>query len=410
MTTELRETISLFEETRLGLARMALTTANDLIRGFERATETSAHTLRVARVGVWLWTTDGRQLRCATVYDTRTGKHESGATLDLANLHAYAAALESRRVVLASDAANDPDTRELRVSYLEPNGITSLLDAPLYRSGEVIGVVCHEHVGPARTWTDRERDFAGSVADLVAILLEQATRMEVEGALAEQRERAARADRTEALARMGAGLAHDFNNVLASLLLRAQAIGKTREADAALQSAVAALVHEAQFGARIVRQLLAFAKKEKPQRIEIDLAESVTRARSLLESSLDGRCALTMTATDPRPVVHADPLHIEQILLNLVNNARDAHAKHVCIATAADGDEAVLTVVDDGEGMDEVTRVHAFDPFFTTKGNEGSGLGLASVQSLAQLNSGRVEVASAPGKGTTFTIRLPRTR
>ncbi|MFO0676275.1 MAG: GAF domain-containing sensor histidine kinase [Polyangiaceae bacterium] len=410
MATELRETISLFEETRLGLARMALGTATDLIRGFERATETSAHTLRVARVGVWLWSADGKELRCATVFDVRSGRHESGATLNLSSLRAYAAALESRRVVLASDAVNDPDTRELRDTYLVPNGISSLLDAPLYRGGEVIGVVCHEHVGPARTWTDRERDFAASVADMMAIMLEQATRMELEGALAEQRARAARVERTESLARMGAGLAHDFNNVLAGILLRAQAIGRLHPGDKALEDAVKDLVNEAQFGARLVRQLLAFAKKERPNRLELDLAEVVDHCRAHLTRAVDGRSELVFELERPSPIVHVDPTHVEQILVNLIVNARDASAKRVVVTVRTEGEDARLEVADDGRGMDAETREHAFDPFFTTKGDEGSGLGLASVQSLVQMNTGRIDVTSDPGSGTTFVIRLPRTR
>jgi hypothetical protein len=106
--------------------------------------------------------------------------------------------------------------------------------------------------------------------------------------------------------------------------------------------------------------------------------------------------------------VHADPSQLEQVLVNLVANARDAHAGSITIRTRDEGGDVLLAVVDDGDGMDGRTRAHAVDPFFTTKeSHKGSGLGLSIVHGIVQRAGGTLELESAPGRGVTVAIRLP---
>lgn len=402
------QTLSLFEETRLTLAQLSLTTARDLLRGLENATRTSALTLGAARVGVWLWLRDREELRCLSMYDAEANEHRSGDVLDVSRYPNYARALKARRVIVADDAVTDADTAELAASYLLPLGITSMLDAPLYRSGEVVGVVCHEHRGPRRSWTVRERDLAASVADLIAVLLEQGARMDLEHELVLQRERAARTEKAEALARLSAGVAHDFNSILSVAMLQAETIRRTTS-DAKIGSAAQAIVEEAAFGGRLVRQLLLYAREERPPPIDIEVRRFLERTQPTL-SHLAGGLQLRIESDDlPRGAsVHAPITHLEQVLANLVMNARDAGASEITICASGEDDECLLSVRDDGDGMDETTRLRVFEPFFTTKGH-GSGIGLSAVQSIVDLCGGRIEVESAKGQGTTFRVRLPRT-
>ncbi|MFO0741042.1 MAG: GAF domain-containing sensor histidine kinase [Labilithrix sp.] len=404
-----KKNLSIYEQTRLGLARLGLGAATDLSRGLERAMEASAQTLEVARAGVWFWANHGTELHCATLYDARAQKHEAGAILEMLPLPAYAKALFERRVIVASDARSAPETSELRDHYLDPNGITSMLDAPIFRGGAVVGVVCLEHVGPARVWQDRERDFAASLADLVAVLLEQATRLEAEASVAALRERAAKAERVEALSRLGAGLAHDFNNVVSSMLLRAELIRSRHVNDAELLRDIDAIIEDGRFGARLVRELLLFAKRERPRSVDLDLAEAVETALPRLATAAQ-TAKVTLVPPVQRPLmVHVDPTHIEQVLVNLVANASEAGGQNVAISVAEQDNRVVLRVKDDGAGMDVDTLEHAFEPFFTTKGT-GSGIGLSAVKSIVEQSGGDVRAESTESRGSTFIVRLPLVR
>src|SRR5262249_48791558 len=138
---------------------------DDILRSI---TETAARTLSVARVNVWLFDADHGRIRCVEGFDARLGTHESGEVLEASDYPSYFSALELLRNIAAMDAEHDLRTAELTDSYLKPHGITTILDVPLLHSGHVIGVVCHEHIGPARKWTQTDRLFAGSVGDLVA--------------------------------------------------------------------------------------------------------------------------------------------------------------------------------------------------------------------------------------------------
>ncbi|RDZ42170.1 HTR-like protein [Haloferax sp. Atlit-19N] len=139
-----------------------------------RITETMATVLSVERASVWLFD-DAETLRCVDQYDQVSGGHTAGATLTASNYPSYFEALEANRSLGVDDVQTDPATAELRNGYLEPKGITSMLDATVRSGGEVVGVVCHEHVGEPRQWRTDELRFAAEVADNVVIALMRAT-------------------------------------------------------------------------------------------------------------------------------------------------------------------------------------------------------------------------------------------
>jgi signal transduction histidine kinase len=344
------------------------------------------------------------------MYEASTQQHSSGAVLRAKDFPRYVQALEERRVVVAHDARSAVETRELAAPYLDVHGITSLLDSPIFRHGEIVGVVCHEHIGPMREWTVRERDFAGSVADMLAVLLEQATRMDMEAAMLAQRERLTRAEKMDALGRFGAGLAHDFNNVLTSMMLRIDTLCDAYPHEPLLAREVVLLKDEAARGSRLVKQLLTFARADQCVPKPIDLTQIMRDAIPLLESLLRGRWTLSPQVPPEALVVYADRGQLEQVILNLVLNARDAmpDGGKVDAVLAADDDTVTLTISDHGVGIDDRTIKRIFEPFFTTKAY-GTGLGLSTVHSIVQQNGGSIDVSSMPAGGTAFTVRLPRT-
>jgi diguanylate cyclase (GGDEF)-like protein len=135
-------------------------------------TETAARALHVARAGVWLLDPDDNELTCADLYDAATGVHSSGTTLRRADFPAYFDALGAEEAIAADDAHVDPRTREFTDTYLAPNGIGSLLDAPIRSGLKLVGVVCHEHIGAPRAWTAGETKDAAFLASLASLTLE----------------------------------------------------------------------------------------------------------------------------------------------------------------------------------------------------------------------------------------------
>lgn len=182
---------SLTPQTRelLALARDEVLRFGDADRALRHITEAAARALQVERVGVWLYDEARTSIRCADLHVRSAGTHSSGPCLSAADYPAYFEALEGERVISAHDAVEDPRTCEFAESYLEPHGISSMLDAPIRLGGVMQGVVCHEHVGPRRIWSAEDRAFAGSMADFVALALEAAERRQAEEALRESEER-----------------------------------------------------------------------------------------------------------------------------------------------------------------------------------------------------------------------------
>jgi two-component system cell cycle sensor histidine kinase/response regulator CckA len=152
-------------------------------------TEMVADAVDVARTSVWLYTEDRTAIRAVDLYERTQGWHESGQSLEAAIYPRYFAALASGRPIAAGDARTDPRTCEFTESYLEPTGITSMLDAAVFLRGEVGGVVCIEHTGPPRVWTLDEQNFVASVAGLVSVVIEVAERARAEEELRESEER-----------------------------------------------------------------------------------------------------------------------------------------------------------------------------------------------------------------------------
>ena len=154
--------VEVFEAARLRLARTTIAGGETLRTAFTRATEISAHTFHVERVGIWLFERGGDLLHFVHQFSLSQQKHSSGEKLRRSDYPRYVASLEEHRNLVADDVRSHPLTLELG-PYFEAHGITSLLDAPIFRAGDVVGVVCHEQVGPPRVWTEREQADRKSV-------------------------------------------------------------------------------------------------------------------------------------------------------------------------------------------------------------------------------------------------------
>jgi len=164
------------------LARRRTLHRGDLAEAVQEITEATAGTLDLNRVSVWLFTEDRRAIRCIDLYEHSDHKHSSGMTLSAANYPTYFHALESERTIAAADAHADPRTSAF-TDYFLPLGVTSVIEAPIRRFGQIVGVVCNEHVGRTRTWTVEEESFASAIADLVSMAMDASERREAQRSL-----------------------------------------------------------------------------------------------------------------------------------------------------------------------------------------------------------------------------------
>jgi diguanylate cyclase (GGDEF)-like protein/PAS domain S-box-containing protein len=165
------------------LARRKSIHSGDLALALREITEAAASTLDVDRVGIWFYTEDRKAIVCEDLYERTAHRHSSGLRLEASDYPVYFKALESERIISAGEARIDSRTAAFRESYLDVHGISSLLDAPIRRLGQMAGIVCHEQVGASRSWTLEEENFAGSIADLVSMAIDASERRQTQDSL-----------------------------------------------------------------------------------------------------------------------------------------------------------------------------------------------------------------------------------
>ncbi|MGH7374162.1 MAG: PAS domain S-box protein [Candidatus Rokuibacteriota bacterium] len=263
------------------------------------------------------------------------------------------------------------------------------------------------------------RDAAGHVVGTLGLLKDIGERRHLE-------EQLRQSQKMEAVGRLAGGIAHDFNNLLTVIAGRAQLILSRLRPEEPIHRDATLVRTTADRAAALTQQLLAFSRKQVLQPQVLNLNAVVTSMEPMLGRLIGEDIDLAVIPAEALGRVKADPGQIEQVIVNLVVNSRDAMPQggRLTIETAdVELDEAyasrhfsvpsgpyvMLVVSDTGEGMDEQTRSRVFEPFFTTKGpGKGTGLGLATVYGIVKQSGGDIQLYSEPGRGTTFKIYLPR--
>jgi PAS domain S-box-containing protein len=254
-----------------------------------------------------------------------------------------------------------------------------------------------------------------------------AERERAEEALRRSEEELRQSQKMEAIGRLAGGIAHDFNNLLSIILSYSAMMMEALSPEDPLRADAEQIAIAGQRARDLTRQLLAFSRRQMLRPEVLDLAQVVRGVEPMLRRVLGEDIELTISLAQPSSLVKADPGQIQQILMNLVVNARDAMPEggQLWIETAdvvltdeqvrgqlgaRPGPHVLLTVSDTGVGLDEETLARIFEPFFTTKPRgKGTGLGLSTVLGIVQQSGGHVRVESTPGEGAIFRVYLPRT-
>jgi PAS domain S-box-containing protein len=289
------------------------------------------------------------------------------------------------------------------------------------------------HEDHARLWSVDKNGYRHIIGRAVPVLGSDGSVREWIGTVTdvEERwlgeERLRRAERLETVGRLAGGIAHEANNQMSVILGSAQFVLGRQDLPEVVREDVVHIQRAAERTAGITQQLLAFSRRQVLQPQVLDLNALVQRSEPILRRTLGERSRLVVRQAAGLGRVKADPGQLEQVLLNLVLNARDAmpdggtvtietsnvaltpeYAALKPVATIVPGPHVLLTVSDTGVGMDRQTAGRAFEPFFTTKAlGEGTGLGLATVYGIVRQSGGYVWLYSEPGRGATFKIYLP---
>jgi len=269
--------------------------------------------------------------------------------------------------------------------------------------------------------------FAGVTTVGAWLALRSVRRQQAAGeALRETEARLQQAQRLESVGRLAGGVAHDFNNMLSVILGEAAILAAELPPDHPGQTSVREITLAGERSRDLTRQLLAFSRKQAISPRVVNLNSLVESTRPALVRLIGEDVTLSFEPGPGLRPVRLDPGQFDQVLVNLVLNARDAMAGkggRLVLATAnvgvggaagptveglPTGDYVLLAVSDEGHGMSADTLAHLFEPFFTTKSEgRGTGLGLATIYGIVRQNGGAIQVESAPGSGTTFRIYLP---
>ena len=388
----------------------------------------AAQTLGLARVMFARFETgaEGVVLRAEAIYvsagDDFIPESELGA-FPMADYPQYFAALVSNRPVVANDARSDPATVEFRDHYLVPLGITSMLDVPVWMDGRVIAVVCHEHIGPARTWSAEEVGFALSIGNMVALTLEAANRARTERELREAEADVRKAlvreqELNELKSRFVSMASHEFRTPLTAILSSTEMLERYGERlDAESKSDLVGMIKLAVKNMTQMLEEVLFIGKADTGHLQFapQLTEPDEFCRSLLKELKAGigkSHRLEFDASGEHAPVSLDVHLLRKILVNLLSNAIKFSPQGSSVTLrSARGDSAItFEVSDHGIGIPPEDHPNLFETFHRARNVtniQGTGLGLAIVKQCVELHGGEISYTSALGQGTRFVVTIP---
>ncbi len=304
---------------------------------------------------------------------------------------------------------------KVKTGYL----VKSLLHVPLILRDKAIGVLSVDNQVSDVEFTDEDQYLLSTLADYAAISIENATlydelRKNMEHLKLSQQE-LIQSSKLAAVGTLAAGVAHEFNNLLAAISGHTE-LGLASNDMQEIKRALEVVMGSVDRAKKITSNLLTFARRRETKMEVTDITQAVENPLQLLERDLEKSNVEVVRKFYETPPVHCDINQLSQVCLNLITNARDAMLPDggtLTVEVKQDGDEVVLAFADTGSGIPDYVMENLFQPFVTTKGPlgggemTGSGLGLSVSYGIVKNHGGTIDVDTQPGRGSTFTVRLP---
>jgi two-component system CheB/CheR fusion protein len=373
-----------------------------------------AEDLQATHAEVWRLDEEGQQLRLTAVSGDDGPVEGVSVAADPGNAFGYTLICE--QPVMAEDLAGD--SRFPYPDHLGREEIASSMSAVIKVDGRTFGVLSM-YDKERRQFLPDEMNFLQAVADLLgAVILRKEheighSEAKRRQAFAEAADRMRQAERLASLGTLAAGIAHEVNNPLNSILMNAE-LGlvslQSNSGREKLPQLLRTIAEEARRGGSITRNVLQFSRADHyTPKGQADLNNLITRAREHVASVLqEHHVRLDLELGQTSSWLELNQIAMEQAMVNLIGNAAQSGASKIVIKTEREEDHVRVTISDDGRGIPQEEIEHIFDPFYTTRRSQGgSGLGLSLVHRIVSDHNGTVEAHSAPGKGAQFVLRLP---
>ncbi len=328
----------------------------------------------------------------------------------------FAELLRSPGVVISHDVTRDERLKDFWKGYFTPPKIASLLGVPVHRAGRLYGVICHEHTGPKRRWTDAEVNAAVSFAHIVALAVEtdQRQRLEEElrGSLQREQELVAMKTNFTSL------VSHEFRTPLGVIVSSADIL--EAYSDRLRPDQRTAHLHDIRYAAQqmtsLMEEVLLLGKvdsgKMECRREALDVADFCQRVVDEQRSATNHKCPVELNLAGVSGAAEGDTGLLRPLLGNLISNAvkYSPAGRMVAFRVRREGGDAVFEIEDQGIGIDPADHAHLFTAFYrgaNVGAVPGTGLGLAIVKRCVTVHGGTISFTSLPGHGTSFTVRLP---
>jgi signal transduction histidine kinase len=388
---------------------------SEVLEAIVRLIEAQGHEMLCS---ILLFDPDNRTLRhgaapsLPTEYIDAIDGSEIGPTAGSCGAVAY-----TRQPIIVEDTSTHPNWLPWR-DLAQKHRLRSCWSTPIFSpESELLGTFAMYYAEPRRP-TDEEQNWVATATHLTAVALALSKRAELETRLRQ-------AQRLEAVGKLAGGVAHDFNNLLAVITTCSAMLAHDVEPGDPKHAELEAIQRAAVRASELTQQLLAIGRQQVLKPRQVDLSAALPALEHTLRRVLGQQITLDVRPTAKHAVVQIDPGQLEQVVMNLVMNARDAMPSGGSLVLGAHdatigsgvatrpapvppGKYVVLTVKDTGHGMDEATQGRIFEPFFTTKEHgKGTGLGLASVWGIVTQSGGYISVRSRVEAGSTFEIYFP---
>ena len=374
-------------------------------------TEQAAATINAGRLSIWLFNDDRTSIVCHDLFINKSEVHEKGITLNENDFPLYFDAIKNNETIRADDAETYRCTREFTENYLRPLGITSMLDVPIWHNGVTRGVICCEHIGEKRIWTDEEVDFIGNLSLIVAQILEANELRRVEEERLRVIEDLNFANRElrdfayivshdlkaplRAIGSLTSWLREDYSDKLG---------GEGREQLDLLSGRVKRMN-------ALIDGILTYSRAGKinEERSEVDLNDTLREVIDTIAPPEN----ITVSLSNELPKINCEKTRIFQVFQNLISNGikyMDKPDGEIKIGYTEENGNMVFSVSDNGPGIEEKYFERIFTIFQTLNARddvEGTGVGLSLVKKIVEMYDGKVWIKSEIGKGSTFYFSLP---